>query len=284
MARGIIRKAIRMARPLIESAISRRRREGHVLVLHTGRSGSTLLGDMLDQHPDVFWDGEVLEKMLHRIARKDSVGIDALFGTLTAEQAFGEIAMRQRWFSGSNIFGIEVQDYHLDFFGIDMATLVARLRELGFTRFVILDRRDQLRKVTSHLLAQERGVHHLFAPRSNLQRRVTIGIDRLYSGHRFRSLDDVLESYAEFFGAARDELREDDVLEIDYETHIENNPFDGYELICRHIHLEPRNPTIKFIKTAPQPLCDLIENHDEVMAYLAGREVARSSPARRVAD
>lgn len=283
MAKGIIRKALRIARPLVESAIVPRRSEGHVLVLHTGRSGSTLLGDMLDQHPDVFWDGEVLEKMLHRLARKQSVGIDALFGTLTAEQAFDEITTRQRWFAGGKVFGIEIQDYHLDFFGIDIATLVARLRPLGFTRFVILDRRDQLRKVTSHVLAQERGFHHLSAPRADLKKRVHLSIDRIYAGHRFRSLDDVLESYSEFFVNAREELRDDGVLQLEYETHVESDPLNAYALICRHIGVEPQAPEIKFVKTAPQPLSELLENHDEVVAFLASRRPEQRKTGSRSA-
>ena len=56
--------------------------EGHVLMLHTGRSGSTVLGQMLDQHSGVFWDGELLEKRFHRIARARGVGVNHLYGAL----------------------------------------------------------------------------------------------------------------------------------------------------------------------------------------------------------
>ncbi len=33
--------------------------KGCVAMFHVGRSGSTVLGDLLDQHPDIFWDSEI---------------------------------------------------------------------------------------------------------------------------------------------------------------------------------------------------------------------------------
>ncbi|NEQ34055.1 MAG: hypothetical protein F6K04_24205 [Leptolyngbya sp. SIO4C5] len=34
-----------------------------IAMLHYGRCGSTVLGDLLGQHPDIFWDSEVFERL-----------------------------------------------------------------------------------------------------------------------------------------------------------------------------------------------------------------------------
>lgn len=247
--------------------------DGHVLMLHTGRSGSTLLGDMLGQHPQVMWDGEVLEKLLHRMSRREGCGIDQLFGRLSVEQAIAEIVRRQRLLAGGRIYGIEIQDYHLDFFGLDVAGLIAALRPLGFTQFVVLDRKDQVRKVVSHIVALDRHTHHIHPGEQIRGGKVQIVPERVYVGHRFRTMAKVLKSYELFLVEARTELAQGNVLELDYETHVENNPHDGYRRICHSIGVEPREPNVNFGKTAPQPLSQIVANFDEMTAYLEARDL-----------
>ena len=39
-----------------------RRRPGVVIMLHIGRCGSTVLANMLDQNPNIFWDGKTARR------------------------------------------------------------------------------------------------------------------------------------------------------------------------------------------------------------------------------
>jgi hypothetical protein len=59
-----------LLKPLLE-----RMRPGNVMMFHAGRSGSTVLGDLLGQHPRVFWDSEIFqtssERWLSRQMRQD---------------------------------------------------------------------------------------------------------------------------------------------------------------------------------------------------------------------
>ena len=76
------------------------RADGHVLMLHTGRSGSTVLGAMLDQHKSIFWDGETIEKRLHRMSAQQGVGISQFYGKLTLGDSISHISNRVRRLSG----------------------------------------------------------------------------------------------------------------------------------------------------------------------------------------
>jgi LPS sulfotransferase NodH len=166
--------------------------------------------------------------------------------------------------AGGRIYGIEIQDYHLDFFGLDVPGLIAALRPLGFSRFVVLDRQDQLRKVVSHLIALDRKAHHIGPGDKAQGGKIGIVTDRVYVGHRFRTLADVLKSYAAFLGAVRAQLAHDDVLELDYETHVENDPYDAYRRMCDWIGIG---------KTAAQPLREMVANYDEMQAYLVAADM-----------
>src|SRR5688572_28775150 len=41
-----------------------RKRVGNIAMLHAGRCGSSVLADLLNQHPDIRWGGEPFENML----------------------------------------------------------------------------------------------------------------------------------------------------------------------------------------------------------------------------
>ena len=241
--------------------------EGHVLMLHTGRSGSTVLGQMLDQHSGVFWDGELLEKRFHRIARARGVGVNHLYGALDLADAVALIRRRMKALSGGRVFGLEVQDYHLEMLGTDAASLLGELRALGFTRFVILNR-NPIRKLVSHIAATERGQHHVGVAERVKADKVSIDCDEIYAGHRFASVEEVLGQYSDFFAAFERLLEGEDVLRLSYTAHVEASPLVAYEAICGYLGLTPEEPAITLRKTTNRNLADVIENYAEFEARM----------------
>src|SRR5206468_5472313 len=112
------------------------RKSGHVIVFHTGRSGSTVLGDMMDQHPQVIWGGEVFEMMLKRAARRQRRGIDKLYYYFSLDDMVRAVRNRMKLVAGARIYGLEVQGYHLDMMRTSALQLLRQLKPLGFNRFV----------------------------------------------------------------------------------------------------------------------------------------------------
>jgi len=109
-------------------------------MLHNGRSGSTLLGDMMDQNQDVFWDGETLEKKLHRIEGRRKCGFSELYGAFNLTDGVDEIIHRMNRRAAGRVFGTELQDYHVEIMKTDTEIYLNRLKDVGFDHFIFLER------------------------------------------------------------------------------------------------------------------------------------------------
>ena len=239
------------------------RADGHVLMLHTGRSGSTVLGAMLDQHKSIFWDGETIEKRLHRMSAQQGVGISQFYGKLTLGDSISHISNRVRRLSGGRHFGLEIQDYQLAMMEADCASFLEEIRKLGFSKFIILDR-NPIRKLISHIIAVDRGQHHATAKDKVTNRKTAINPDRVYAGHRIVTFEDALAQYEDFLATFESLLQGEEVLRLSYAEHIEESPLVAYEEVCRFLGLEPQSPAITLRKTTQRNLADVIENYAEL--------------------
>ena len=75
-------------------------KKGNIVLFHIGRSGSTLLGDMLNQNPHIYWDGEVYNNILKK---HQKLTINP-FNYLNSKM----------YYSGKNKFyGFEVKFFHI---------------------------------------------------------------------------------------------------------------------------------------------------------------------------
>jgi LPS sulfotransferase NodH len=263
VARAGSAAALSIARPPATS--------GNVLMLHNGRSGSTLLGDLMDQHPGVFWDGETLEKKLHRIESRLGQGFATLYGSFDLDDGIAEIEQRMKWRAAGRIFGTELQDYHVEIMKTDIESYLQRLRNLGFDRFVFLER-NYLRKIASHLVATKRDQFHINQGAKLAPQPVRINVSRVYVGHRITTLLEAMQQYRAFFQRAEAALPGAQILKLSYEQHIQNGPQPAVDELCQFLGLSPHHPKVNFGKTTDLPLDKVIENFDEVVDYIANTE------------
>ncbi len=257
----------RLAASRLRAIVQPMRRDGHAVMLHNGRSGSTLLGDMLDQNPAIFWDGETIEKRLHQRSEREDVGIDKLYGKLDVETELAAIRQRMSSRCGNRIFGTELQDYHLDMLGASLPDMIEQLRRVGFTKFILLER-NYLRKIVSHLVATQKRRHHVSAETKVTVDPIRINPDRIYIGHTFTTLQNVLEQYRSFAEAARANVNGGDLLELSYESDIETDPNVACARVCDFLGVETHQAAIKFGKTTNVPLNEVVENYSEVASAL----------------
>lgn len=264
-----LRRALRLGTYAASALGAPHRESGHVLVFHTGRSGSTVLGDMLDQHSQVVSFGEVFETMLKRAARRHRHGIAGLYGHFRLNDFVSEVRKRMRLFGGSRICRVEVEGYHLEMMGSTASDVVEKLEPLGFSRFVLLRRQSTFRQIASQLVALERGAHHVGQADPLERVSVRMNPERMYIGHRFQSLDEVLSGYEAFWSSVRDALAGRIVLELIYERDIQDDPFLAYRLVCEFVGVQPESPQVRLAKTTNHPLPEIIENLEELRAYLS---------------
>lgn len=262
-----ISRASRALKARLSSALLDPRPDGHVLMLHCGRSGSTLLGDMMDQHPDVFWDGEVVEKMLHSTSRKEGVGIDHLQGRFSLEDVIDKNRHRMRTRAGGKIYGMEIQDYHMKFINCSAEEFLSNARNMGFTNIIYLDR-NPIRKLVSHLVATNNGEWHIGVNQRSSKPKIRINPDRIYIGHSMSNLKDSLDQMIYFKKDIDQFLYGEQYLRLGYDADIRSDPTVALSKVCAYLGIPEHKPKIKFAKTADLKLSDLIENYLEVESEL----------------
>jgi hypothetical protein len=72
------------------------------------------------------------------------------------------------------------------------------------------------------------------------------------------------------FHAALDDVLGDEALRLTYETDILDDPRQAYLATCRWLDEVPAPVVVRFARTTPFPLRDVIENFDEVAEALHG--------------
>src|SRR5262245_20054878 len=129
LSRHAVITALATAYPLVSSS----KREG-IFMWHHGRCGSTVLGDLLDQHPAIRWYGEIFEGYALRHARRTRFRDDLRY----VQVASGKRA------PGIEIKGLPCQ--HLPTLDVSLRRFVEAIVACGFSRCIFLHRRNILRK------------------------------------------------------------------------------------------------------------------------------------------
>lgn len=242
--------------------------EGRLAVMfHVGRSGSRVLGDLLNQHEDIDWRGEIAHPPRYR----DFLG---QFGVPASRGIFGLLDAisgdrRAPW------LGIEMKFYHLRRLGLDLGEFIGELRQrTDPCRFVVLRRANTLRKIVSSLIAKEAGRYHRSARESLERHRVRVDPDLVPIDTERRTLLGFLEQFERDFAALDELLADDDPLDLTFEKDVAPDPRVACRRVCAHLGVVPGEAEVALGRTNPFPLRELIENFDEVEAHLAGTRFA----------
>lgn len=241
-----------------------------MVMIHIGRSGSSVLSGLMRQHPRVFWDGEIYQKHLnaHGFALGNSVGLNA-----DALPDLDLAAMLRR--SGPLIYGFEVKPFHLDLFEISHGDFARSLAPAGVSHVVVLERRNHLAKIVSSVRAQGDGIYHLPADgRAAVQRAPAELGSGISIDYTTGSLLEYLNRYASSFASIRSALSETDLplLELTYEDHVEADPGIAYSKLCRHLNIPQRKPSVMLKRPTADSLASAIEDEDRVRQQLRGTE------------
>ena len=112
-------------------------RLGSVAMFHVGRCGSTVVGNLLDQHQKIYWDGEVVyNQYSFNNCQLKPFDTKAFF-------------RKQMLVAGSRFYGFEVKvhpEQQLAILHQTLPELVNELTELGVEQFIVLERKNYLRR------------------------------------------------------------------------------------------------------------------------------------------
>jgi LPS sulfotransferase NodH len=236
-------------------------RKKKVAMFHTGRCGSTVLCRMLNAHSKVFWADEIFEKVM----RPDANGFADDFMNKTIN-----LSSNRRV---SHIYGFETKylpQQHLSdkCLNITIGNYITSLRTLGFSYFIVLHRKNYLRRAISVQVGRERGKWHS-KERSMSPTKIHIDINSFQTGVRREPLLELFACMDESYDLLRHSLSSNSLF-ITYEDDIQNDPLSAYGKVCEFLDLENEKPKIDLHKTNPFSYEQMISNFEEVEAVLKG--------------
>ncbi|BBK33955.1 hypothetical protein STHU_45890 [Allostella humosa] len=225
-------------------------------MFHIGRSGSTVVADQLRQHPGLTWAGELLDP------RRGSFDRAAALSRI--ERGLDK--------AGSRGFGFETKFYHLRRAGLDPAGLLELLAARGFVRFLVIRRRNLLRKIVSSLLARQTGQWHLEAGSGArpILRPMRLDVGAVVVERATTPLLDAMARYQADFTALDRVLGDRPVLRLTFEDDIRPDPARAYRRVTAFLGLPDHPAEVRLVPTTPWPLSRILTNFDEVRAHLAG--------------
>ncbi|WP_159586513.1 hypothetical protein [Chelativorans xinjiangense] len=240
-------------------------RPGNVAMFHVGRVGSTVLVGMLQQHRRIYWAGEVFQKEHNRYMKAAGSGAYSL-----PKDPLKDLRTEMRE-ARNRMFGFETKfldEHHLRVIGVDLERYVDTLSELGFDRYVVLKRKNILRRLISGVVLRDTGQFHIRADQKRQKRRFHLDLHRIPLGARYLDLVDAIRMIEEGHEHLDRLLAGKQVCALNYEDHISDDPFVAYRKVVAFMGLEPGEPKILLRKTNPDPLEDMIENYDELQAMI----------------
>ena len=236
---------------------------------HIGRCGSSVLGSLLDQHPDVGYSNEIFSPYMPR-RRGEKV-------LPTMEQVV--LDSREGFTADVHLF--EVKHLPAQNLGLYPSLSAANWLEvfgsLGYQRHILLHRRNGLRRMVSHIRAAESGVYVASAgPLADQPLpKLTLPLEGIRHGFEVRSLLGWLQEYDRgwqemqtlFSQCARDnsDFR---WLSLTYEDDLAQSPFEGYQRVRSFLGLAEFEPNLRCRKLNSGSLPELIANWDEIRALL----------------
>lgn len=232
----------------------------NIAMFHVGRCGSTVLGNMLDQHPDVFWANELFNSYM-----KTNVSSN---GSSFVEKIINE----SRSAVSSKYFGFETKylpQQHLSQGCINMVLdeYLAHLNKLGFSKFILLHRENYLRRAISAKVGSVTNQWHAkFAVKSPV--KISIDTKTFRTGVEEDTLLGLFEKLDHHYSKLKKLLLDKNSIFISYENDIMNDPFVAYNKISNFLGLDLHKPEIEFKRTNPFALSQLIENYDDVFNEL----------------
>ena len=229
-------------------------RPGNIVMFHAGRTGSTVLAHMLAAHPCIFWDFEIFSPH-HGLWREQMKPTRFL--------------CRRMGRAGRSFYGFECRIDGSPTFGLDLPDLVDHLATLGFSRYVVMLRRNTLRTIVSRTVTRSGGQSRRRPCEPARLRRVKIDVNRAWYGDGRYPLLTALANADRLSAEIGRAVARRECLELSYEDDIESDPAVAYRKVCKYLDIVPAEPRVVLGRVNPYPIREIVENFDEVAALVA---------------
>lgn len=214
------------------------------VIFAQGRTGSTLLQSLLNTHPDIYCDGEILSRVLQR---------RILFPRYRVSSR-SRLAHTQ----GCSTYGFHLKIWQLHQQGCsDVRKFLESLSTSGY-RIIYLRRENSARQVISGQIAR-RTVYHIGNNESPRRNNVRLELDPDKVVRRIAAVQDYHQQEA----AALAEINH---LALTYERHLleSENHQSTADLVFSYLGLQSAPVSTGLARTGSDNLSDRILNHEEL--------------------
>lgn len=151
-------------------------RPGNVIMFHIGRCGSTVVADLLNQHPRIHWASELYTPIFYEWQRKNA-WIETV-GEMSKDAV--DLLKRNMQLALHRYYGFEIKPFHFRLIGYSPESFLHHADSLGFTHFILLDRKNRLRTIISSIIAhQNEALYHIGRKTKARLTRISINPDNV---------------------------------------------------------------------------------------------------------
>jgi len=226
-------------------------RETNVTMFHIGRCGSTVVGMLLNQHPEIRWGGEIFASLKRKYGRNSWVWEDPL----------RMIRLRTN-IHVCRVFGAEIKRKHFEDVNMEVNTIVNKLEKIGYKKYILLRRKNYLKREVSRLVGSE-------MKKWNFEEdveppTVSIPVESINGKNiinHFREID-------EFYEKVEKNISDKKLLKINYEEDIKESPKLAFEKIAGWLNLRKVETKVATKKINKKPIKKRISNFEEVRKAL----------------
>jgi len=229
-----------------------------IVMFHIGRSGSTILADMLNQHPSIVWEGELVRDIPESKRNK----IDQ------RQWLFQHINNEINSNSKYHAYGFEIKFFHIRDLGMDITDFLSSLIGLGFNRIIVLERKNYLRKIVSSVIAHTSDNWHAPGQIKSNKNTILLNPENINIDDKKQSLIEFLREYDRDFTELRQLLNDINHLWLTYEDDVLPNPQLAAERCFKYLNLQNLKVDVRYGRTNPYPLSDLIVNYGQIQDLL----------------
>lgn len=221
------------------------------VIFGQGRTGSTLLVDLLNNQPNINCEGEILNGRLYK---------KVLFPNLYVQGRCSKFA--------DKVYGFKVKIYQLtEQQQIDPKKFILNLYHQGW-KIIHLKRNNILRNEISTMVASLRKQWFATSENPLKNQKITIDCYQLLAGVERREIYQVKE---------QEILNKLDHITVVYEENLlrAENHQKTCDRIFHYLGLESLPVKTKLLKTTPNQLSDIIENYEEVVEKVSQTKYAK---------
>lgn len=227
--------------------------ENKFVIYTRGRTGSTVLTDLINCHPDIFCDVEIF----NFIYSNNKVAFPLKYIDSCSKRAS---------IYGKTVYGfkVKISQLSIEHKYSDYEQILSELNRKNW-KFIYLKRENYLRHKLSNLLITETNVYHLKENDEPYKKKIKVDCDLLMKAIKFGEEVEMLEKRS---------LKNIPYLEIIYEKDLfdKSNHQETANRIFEYLGLKTCNVYTDYKKVTPDNLEDSILNFEELYNYFKNTE------------